>query len=271
MGRHTAAAAAFASVVDDPAASSAQRWEALVRLGVARREAGDARGGIEAFERAARDYADDAEAKRFLLQAIGSALPGEERWKQVWRRVSVEFDRAAGATRVRWPDAPPGMCPCDGARVTLDFKDGDLQDVLRLMADVSGLNVVAQPGLRGQATIDVHDEPWDLVLERLLAPNGYVARRNGNVVWVGRAEEAPRWTTFTGKPIDFAFENVELVAALEEIAAHGGARVRVADGVAGRVTFKLVAVPWDQAFDLVAGVNGLVWNRAGGEIDVSRR
>ena len=36
-----------------------------------------------------------------------------------------------------------------GTPISLDFKDGDLQDIFRLFADISGLNVVVNPGVSG--------------------------------------------------------------------------------------------------------------------------
>ena len=89
LGHHAVAAEAFASVAQEPEASVPQRWEALVRLGVARRDAGDASGSVDAFEEAYRSYGKDPEALRFLLEAVGSALPGRERWEEVWRQVSA--------------------------------------------------------------------------------------------------------------------------------------------------------------------------------------
>jgi hypothetical protein len=264
LGHHAVAAEAFASVADAPQATAPQRWEALVRLGVARRDAGDARGSADAFEEAWRTYGKDPEAVRFLLQGVGSALPGRERWEEVWRQVTLDVDRRVREqpiVRVTWPGAPFGLCPCSGQPVDLDFKDGDLQDIFRLFADISGLNVVVQPGTRGLVTYRASQEPWDEVLERLLAPNGLVARLEGNVLWIGTAGEAGEKRSYTGAPIDFEFEGKDLILALREIAAHGGARVEVPEGVGGKVTFKLVKVPWDQAFDLLTRVNGLTWTR----------
>jgi hypothetical protein len=39
-----------------------------------------------------------------------------------------------------------------GTPISLDFKDGDLQDIFRLFADISGLNVVVNPGVSGKVT-----------------------------------------------------------------------------------------------------------------------
>jgi len=274
LGHHQIAAEAFASVARAPQATDPQRWEALVRLGVARRDAGDARGSADAFEEAWRTYGKDPEALRFLLLAVGSALPGRERWQEVWRQVTFDVDRRVPArpqVRVTWPGVPFGLCPCSGTPVDLDFQDGDLQDVFRLFADISGLNVVVQPGTQGLVTYRASQEPWDQVLERLLAPNGLVARLQGNVLWIGPAREAGEKRSFTGAPISFEYVGKDLALALREIAANGRASVQVPEGVRGRVTLKLVEVPWDQAFDLLTSVNGLAWTRTGDVIRVEVR
>ena len=185
LGHHAVAAEAFASVAHASQATVPQRWEALVRLGVARRDAGDARGSADAFDEAWRTYGKDPEALRFLLQAVGGALPGRERWDEVWRQVTLDVDRRVPErpkVRVTWPGVPFGLCPCSGTPVDLDFQDGDLQDVFRLFADISGLNVVVQPGTQGRVTYRASQEPWDEVLEQMLAPNGLVARLDGNVL-----------------------------------------------------------------------------------------
>jgi len=274
LGHPKLAAEAFASVARSPEATPQQRWESLVRLGVARRDAGDAAGSTSAFEEAFRGHGKDPEALHFLLLALGQALPAQERWEQVYRQVTLDVDRRVPerpTLRVYWPGGPVGLCPCSGTPISLDFREGDLQDVFRLLADVSGLNVVVQPGIRGHVDYRANGVPWDEVLERMLAPYGYVAQLEGNVLWIGRPGEAGPRRTFTGAPLSFDYAQRDLIEALRELAANGRASVEVPEGVAGRVTFKLEDVPWDQAFDLLARVNGLTWSRTGDVIRVGLR
>ena len=266
LGHHAVAVEAFASVAVAPGATVPQRWEALVRLAVARRDAGDTKGSADAFEEAFRAYGQDPEALRFLVAAAGSALPGPERWEEVWREVVVSVDRrdpGRPVVRVTWPGVPFGLCPCSGSPVSLDLKDGDLQDVFRLFADISGLNVVVHPGTQGLVTYDARKMPWDEVLDRLLAPNGLVARVDGNVLEIGPASRLGAKRPFSGAPMSFEYVDKDLVDTLREVAARGRATVDVPEGVGGRVTFKLDQVPWDQAFDLLVRLNGLAWSRTG--------
>jgi type IV pilus assembly protein PilQ len=58
-----------------------------------------------------------------------------------------------------------------GARISLDFKDADVNDILRLIASVSGLNFVAGPEVRGNVTVNLADVPWDLALDLVLRTN----------------------------------------------------------------------------------------------------
>jgi hypothetical protein len=270
MGRLQAAAAAFEEVAHASEASPEQRSEALVRLGVARRSAGDFRGSAEAFEETWTTYRHDPEAIRFLLQALGSALPGQERWDEVWEKIVFSLDRThpeRPIVNVAWPGA--SRIERAGVRQTMsvDFKEGNLVDIFRLLADVSGLNVVVQPGVWGKVTFSARDLPWDELLEKVLAPYGFLGRIDGNVLWIGRPGEAPR-ADGAGDAIDVDFASVPLRDVLVEVAARGGARAVIPDGVAGQVTIRLRAVPWLQAFDLIATANGLVWERRGDVITV---
>ncbi len=276
LGHFAVAAEAFASVAKAADATVPQRGEALVRLAVARRDAGDLKASADAFEEAFRTYGKDEAALRLLLEAAGSALPGPERWEQVWRQVIVSVDRRVPErpeVRVTWPGLPFGLCPCSGEPVSLDLKDGDLQEVFRLFADMTRLNVVVHPGVGGKVTYRAHKVAWDEALERILAANGFVARLDGNLLEIGRPREFGSKRAFTGAPISFDYQDQELVETLREVAARGHATVEVPEGVMGRVTIKLDAIPWDQAFDVLVRVNGLAWTRTGDviRVDVPRR
>jgi type IV pilus assembly protein PilQ len=63
---------------------------------------------------------------------------------------------------------------------------------------------------------------------------------------------------------------VGLPEALRRAAEPGGREVVVAPDVAGRVTIRLQGVPWDQAFDVIARVNGLGWRDDGKTLRVAR-
>ena len=69
-----------------------------------------------------------------------------------------------------------------GQRISLDFKDADIQNVLRVLADVSGLNIIATDDVKGKVTLHLSDVPWDQALDLVLRSNRLEKTQEGNVV-----------------------------------------------------------------------------------------
>ena len=59
-----------------------------------------------------------------------------------------------------------------GELISLNFKNADIRDVIRLFADFTGLNFVIDPDVSGRITIVLHDVPWDQALDIILKNNG---------------------------------------------------------------------------------------------------
>ncbi len=71
-----------------------------------------------------------------------------------------------------------------GRRLSLDFKDADIKNILRLIAEVSNLNIVAGDDVKGKVTIRLIDVPWDQALDIILFSNNLGKMRVGNVIRV---------------------------------------------------------------------------------------
>jgi type IV pilus assembly protein PilQ len=83
------------------------------------------------------------------------------------------------------PGAPKAFT---GKRISLDFKDADVQNVLRVIADVSGLNVVATDDVTGRITLHLVDVPWDQALDVVLQSARLKMMRDGDVVRISTVE-----------------------------------------------------------------------------------
>ena len=68
--------------------------------------------------------------------------------------------------------------------VSLDFRDTNIRDVLRVLAAVSGLNIVVTDEVNKDITVHLEDVPWDEALEILLESNQLGKQRKGNVLLV---------------------------------------------------------------------------------------
>ena len=76
-----------------------------------------------------------------------------------------------------------------GDRLSLNFQDIEVRAVLQLLADFTGLNLVASDTVRGNITLRLKNVPWDQALDLILTTKGLDKRMKGNVILVAPAEE----------------------------------------------------------------------------------
>ncbi len=72
--------------------------------------------------------------------------------------------------------------------ITLDFKDADIQNVLRVLAYKSGINIVAGKEVVGTVTIRLVDVPWEQALAVILNTYGFAYERDGNIITVSTVD-----------------------------------------------------------------------------------
>ncbi|HEV2183259.1 MAG TPA: secretin N-terminal domain-containing protein, partial [Candidatus Acidoferrales bacterium] len=69
-----------------------------------------------------------------------------------------------------------------GAPTSLNFKDLDVLDFFRLIHELSGLNVVVDPDVKGRLTIVLDNVPWDQALDIVLKNFDLDKQVDGNVI-----------------------------------------------------------------------------------------
>ncbi|HEV7507846.1 MAG TPA: type IV pilus secretin PilQ [Thermoanaerobaculia bacterium] len=69
-----------------------------------------------------------------------------------------------------------------GEPIDLKVTNADVTDVLRTFAQISGLNVIVQPGVTGTVTAELENVPWDQALEQILKINNLDYELDGNVM-----------------------------------------------------------------------------------------
>lgn len=79
--------------------------------------------------------------------------------------------------------------PYTGEKLSLNFQDIEVRSVLQLIADFTGLNLVASDTVGGRITLRLQNVPWDQALELVLKTKGLDQRKVGNVLLVAPAEE----------------------------------------------------------------------------------
>src|SRR5713226_7788570 len=69
-----------------------------------------------------------------------------------------------------------------GEPISVNLKDVDLKDFFRLIHEISGLNVVLDPAVKGTLTIVLDEVPWDQALDIVMQNNSLDKQLNGNVL-----------------------------------------------------------------------------------------
>ncbi len=71
-----------------------------------------------------------------------------------------------------------------GEKTSLVFDNADVRDILRLIAEISDLNIIASDEVKGNITLRLIDVPWDQALDLILDVTGLGMVQEGNVVRV---------------------------------------------------------------------------------------
>ncbi len=71
-----------------------------------------------------------------------------------------------------------------GRRIDMDFKDADIHNVLRLLAETGHVNIVAADNVSGAVTIRMRNVPWDQALDVVLQAKDLGMDRKGNIIRV---------------------------------------------------------------------------------------
>ena len=90
------------------------------------------------------------------------------------------------------PSTPPAAAeetaaasqPTETGLISVDFKDADIRQVLRILSLKSGVDIVAGADVEGLVTIKLTNVPWEQALDIILRTYGLAYERKGNVVRV---------------------------------------------------------------------------------------
>ncbi|MCB0330672.1 MAG: secretin and TonB N-terminal domain-containing protein, partial [Bdellovibrionales bacterium] len=76
-----------------------------------------------------------------------------------------------------------------GRKISLDLQDTDIDNALRIIAEVSNLNIIASDDVQGKVTLRLIDVPWDQALDVILKTNALDKVLEGNVMRIAPIEK----------------------------------------------------------------------------------
>ena len=111
-----------------------------------------------------------------LVMGAGVLRAADESPAEEELSVSSESMPAEAVEEATAPSAP--------GTVSVDFKDADIRQVLRIISLKSGVDIVAGPDVEGLVTIKLTDVPWEQALGIILRTYGFTYERQGNIARV---------------------------------------------------------------------------------------
>jgi type IV pilus assembly protein PilQ len=76
-----------------------------------------------------------------------------------------------------------------GEKLSLNFQNIEVRSVLQVIADFTGLNIIASDTVTGNLTLRLKDVPWDQAMDIIMQNKGLTMRKSGNVIMVAPADE----------------------------------------------------------------------------------
>jgi type IV pilus assembly protein PilQ len=121
-----------------------------------------------------------AKAKGGTAASLPHVTPGANSLQQP----PADLGRKAGATTGEklGQDVSGEQKAYTGEPIDLKVTNADVTEVLRTFAQISGLNIVVQPGVTGTVTAELENVPWDQAFEEVLKINNLGYEREGNVI-----------------------------------------------------------------------------------------
>jgi type IV pilus assembly protein PilQ len=105
--------------------------------------------------------------------------------QQAVQQATTAATTMATSSATQAAQAPAAAAPAGkytGEPISVNLKDVDLKDFFRLIHEISGLNVVLDPAVKGTLTIVLDEVPWDQALDIVMQNNSLDKQLNGNVL-----------------------------------------------------------------------------------------
>ena len=81
----------------------------------------------------------------------------------------------------------PGLVKADD-NITLDFRDTDIRQIIKVIAQQSGTNIIAEKSVRGSVTVKMSDVYYEEAMNLIAKTNGFAVRKIGNT-WILATEK----------------------------------------------------------------------------------
>ncbi len=131
----------------------------------------------------------DAPANTSALAAATSEQPSASSSEETAQKEPQDNAPQAVVIGSAQTSAPTAEDATLSSNVTLDFKDADIRNVIKIIALKANVNIVPTSEVIGNVTIRLVDVPWEKALDVLLKTYGFAYERKGNIITVAPIEK----------------------------------------------------------------------------------
>ncbi|MDP2913554.1 MAG: secretin N-terminal domain-containing protein [Candidatus Omnitrophota bacterium] len=119
-------------------------------------------------------------------QGIGAAneTPKVEAASGAQQLKNTEEPKSDTAPEPEAVNAEVEIAPVDPGNVTVNFKDADIRTVLTYIAEVSGVDIVPAPDVKGVVDLKLTNKPWNVALDIIVRNYGFAYEREGDIIRV---------------------------------------------------------------------------------------
>ena len=139
--------------------------------------------------------------------------------------------------------------------ISVNAKKTDIRDVLRLISQQSGINIIPDASVKGNIDVNVKDLSLEEALKAILEPNGYIYKKRGNVylVSIPRRKGGRLQIITDGKTLTCDLKNADIKDVFKEIADQSKIDIVVYGNLIGTIDATLTAVPFNDALNYILG------------------
>lgn len=159
----------------------------------------------------------------------------------------------------------------DTSRVTFDFEDADIKDVLRALGIQAGINIIVDKSVEGKITVHLENINLDEGLEMMLQANGFELERRENYYFVKKMEkERKKSISVSDNRISLDIKNVPVDELIRDIASQGEINIVADQTVTGDISGILHNVPLEKGLSSLLSANGFMLKKSAGIYEVTK-
>jgi type IV pilus assembly protein PilQ len=163
--------------------------------------------------------------------------------------------------------------PNPSPRMTFDFKDTDIRDVVRSISIAYGLNIVIDKDIAVKVTIHLTDVPVLDGLKTLLSTHGLALQKEGDIYRIAKAEDKGKGAIAVSRrdTLNMDIDNMDVRDFIKDISAKTGMNIIAEKGVEGRISGTLRNISVEDGIRALFEANGFITRYRGDIIMVSAK